>query len=73
VTVDRFIHVFAGSMIVLALLLGVDGSPLFVSHWWLALAAFVGLNLFQYGLTNFCPLGWFLRRMGVSERKVARC
>jgi hypothetical protein len=73
VTVDRFVHVFAGSMIVLALLLGVDGSPLFVSRWWLALAAFVGLNLFQYGLTNFCPLGWFLRRMGVPEAKVARC
>jgi hypothetical protein len=72
-TVDRFIHVFAGTMIVLALLLGVDGSPLFVSRWWLALAAFVGLNLFQYGLTNFCPLGWFLRRMGVPETTGARC
>jgi Protein of unknown function (DUF2892) len=72
-TVDRWIHVFAGSMIVLALLLGFDGSPLFASRWWLALAAFVGLNLFQYGFTNFCPLGWFLRRMGVPEAKVARC
>jgi len=72
-TVDRWIHVFAGTMIVLSLLLGVDASPLYLSRWWLALTAFVGLNLFQYGFTNFCPLGWILRRSGVPETTGARC
>ena len=72
-TVDRWIHVFAGTFIVVSLLLGVDASPLFVSRWWLAFTAFVGLNLFQYGFTNFCPLGWILRRAGVPETTSARC
>lgn len=72
-TVDRWIHVFAGTFIVVSLLLGVDASPFFVSRWWLAFTAFVGLNLFQYGFTNFCPLGWILRRAGLPETTSARC
>jgi hypothetical protein len=42
-----------------------------VSHWWLAFTAFVGFNLFQYGLTGACPLGWILKKAGVPESKVA--
>lgn len=66
-TIDRIIHVVAGSFVLISLLLGVPASPLFASPWWLALTAFVGANLFQYGLTNFCPLGWILKRLGVPE------
>ncbi len=66
-TVDRWIHVFAGTFILLSLALGAAASPLFVSPWWLALTAFVGANLFQYGFTNFCPLGWILKKLGVPE------
>ena len=66
-TVDRLIHVFAGSFILLSLALGVPGSPLFVSPWWLAFTAFVGANLLQSGFTNACPLGWILRKLGVSD------
>lgn len=69
-TVDRYIHVFAGTFILLSLALGVQGSPLFVSQWWLAFTAFVGVNLFQFGLTNFCPMGWILKRLGVPESNV---
>jgi hypothetical protein len=72
-TVDRWVPVFAGTFIVFSLLLGIDTSPFFVSRWWLGFTAFVGLNLFQYGFTNFCPLGWILRRAGVPETKIARC
>ena len=32
-TIDRWIHVLAGSFILLSLALGVQGSPLFVSPW----------------------------------------
>jgi len=72
-TIDRVIHVFAGSFILISLLLGAPASPLFVSQWWLAFTAFVGANLFQYGLTNFCPLGWLLKRLGVPEAPLAHC
>jgi hypothetical protein len=66
-TVDRYIHVFAGLFILLSLALGVDASPLFVSHWWLAFTAFVGANLLQFGFTNVCPLGMILKKLGVPE------
>jgi hypothetical protein len=70
-TVDRLIRIFAGSFILLSLALGVEGSPIFVSKWWLAFTAFVGINLFQYGFTNACPLGWILKKLGVPESRVA--
>ena len=70
-TIDRWVHVLAGTFILLSMLLGVPGSPLFVSRWWLAFTAVVGANLFQYGLTNFCPLGWILKKLGVPEVKLA--
>jgi Protein of unknown function (DUF2892) len=66
-TVDRLIRIFAGTFILLSLALGVETSPLFVSPWALAFTAFVGLNLLQYGFTNVCPLGWFLRKAGVPD------
>ena len=66
-TVDRLIHIFAGSFILLSLLLGVDGSPLFMSKWWLAFTAFVGANLLQFGFTNVCPMGFILKKLGVPE------
>jgi hypothetical protein len=64
-TVDRWIHVLAGTFILVSLALGLDVSPIFVSKWWLAFTAFVGVNLFQYGFTNFCPMGAILKRLGV--------
>jgi hypothetical protein len=70
-TIDRLIRIFAGLFILLSVALGVDGSPIFVSHWWLAFTAFVGFNLLQYGLTNVCPLGWILKKAGMPESKVA--
>jgi hypothetical protein len=70
-TVDRWIRVIAGTFILISVLLGAPASPLFVSQWWLAFTAFVGANLFQYGLSNACPLGWVLRKLGVPENRVA--
>ncbi len=70
-TVTRYIHLFAGSFILLSLALGVDASPLFVSHNWLYFTAFVGANLFQFGITDVCPMGWMLKKLGVPESAVA--
>jgi hypothetical protein len=66
-TVERYIRVIAGLLIMTSLALGIEGSPLFVSSWALAFTAFVGANLFQFGLTNVCPMGWILRKMGVPD------
>ena len=70
-TVDRYIHIFAGLLILASLAMGVAGSPLFVSPWWLAFTAFVGINLFQFGFTNVCPLGYILKKLGVPATNAA--
>lgn len=69
-TVQRYVFIFAGFFVVLSLALGVEGSPLFVSKWALAFTAFVGINLFQSGFTNFCPLALILKKLGVPEATV---
>jgi len=60
-TIDRIVLAFAGTVVLLGLLLGVV-----VSAWWLLLAAFVGLNLLQSAFTGFCPLALILKRLGVK-------
>jgi len=56
-TITRLLRIIPGLFILLSLALGVEGSPLFVSRWWLAFTAFVGLNLFQSAFTGWCPIG----------------
>lgn len=58
--IDRVVLAFAGFMVLLSVLLAVLVSP-----WWLLLAGFVGLNLFQAAFTGFCPLAMVLRRVGL--------
>lgn len=70
-TVERWIRVIAGTFIMLSVAFGAPASPLFLNTWWLAFTAFVGLNLFQFGFTNFCPLGIILRKLGVPESAAA--
>ena len=70
-TVERYIRVFAGLFVMVSLALGVEASPVFVSPWFLAFTAFVGVNLFQFGLTNFCPMAIILRKLGVPDNKIA--
>jgi hypothetical protein len=61
----QIVRVFAGIFILLSLALGMPGSPLFVSPWWLAFTAFVGLNMLQSGFTNWCLMETLLRKLGV--------
>lgn len=63
----QLVRVFAGTFILLSLALGIPGSPIFVSQWWLAFTAFVGANLFQSGLTRWCLLETILRKLGVQQ------
>ena len=60
-------RIIAGTFILLSLALGIPGSPVFLSTWWLAFTAFVGANLLQSGLTGWCLMESILRKLGMSE------
>jgi hypothetical protein len=62
----QVVRIVAGLFILASLALGVPGSPLFVSPWWLAFTAFVGLNLLQSGFTRWCLMERILRRLGLQ-------
>jgi hypothetical protein len=61
----QVVRIVAGSFILLSLALGIPGSPLFVSPWWLAFTAFVGINLLQSGFTKWCLMETILRKLGL--------
>ena len=63
---ERIVRIVAGGFVLLSLALGVEASPLFVSKYFLFFTAFVGLNLFQSGFTQICPLNNILDRFGVK-------
>ena len=61
-TIDRMVMAFAGSFILLSLVL---------AQWhsvnWLWFTAFVGANLLQAAFTGFCPLAIILKKLGVKS------
>jgi len=58
---ERIIRLFAGTFVLASLALAHYHSPN-----WLWFTAFVGFNLFQSSLTNFCPLEIILKKAGVG-------
>ena len=58
---EQLIRVLAGSLTLLSVLLVYCVSP-----WWLLLTAFVGLNLFQAGITGVCPAAMILKKFGMK-------
>ena len=66
-TIERMIRIMAGFFVLLSLSLGWTGSPIFVSEWFLAFTAFVGLNLLQSGFTGFCPPEKLLAKLGFKR------
>jgi hypothetical protein len=67
--VSDWIHVMAGSFILISLSLGIEVSPVFHSKYWLFLTTFVGLNLFQFGFSKFCPMELLLKKIGIPENR----
>jgi hypothetical protein len=65
-TTWQTVRVVAGLFILLSLALGIPGSPVFVSPWWLAFTAFVGANLLQSGFTKWCLMETLLRKLGLQ-------
>lgn len=66
--VDRIVHTVAGIFILLSLVLARVHSP---NWYWFT--AFVGANLLQSGLTNWCLMSTILRKLGVPEGMGVGC
>jgi hypothetical protein len=60
-TVERYLRLIAGALVLASLALGY-----WVSSYWFLFTAFVGLNLFQSAFTNWCPMMTILRKAGVK-------
>jgi hypothetical protein len=60
-TVERILRGVAGFFVLASV-----GLAVVHSRHWLWFTAFVGLNLFQSGFTNWCPLMTILRKCGVK-------
>ena len=67
-TINRVVRIIAGFFILLSLTLAAKTGQVDLRQVsWLWFTAFVGLNLFQSGFTNFCPMDIFLKKLGVRE------
>ena len=60
--IDRMLRIIAGTFIIVSLLLAHFHHPN-----WLWFTGFVGLNLFQSGFTNWCPMITILEKLGVPK------
>ena len=60
-TIDRVVFAFAGTLVLLGLLLAWLVSP-----WWLLVPALVGVNMLQAAFSGFCPLARILKHFGVK-------
>ncbi len=59
-TVDRIIFAFAGTLVLLGVLLAWLLGP-----WWLLLPGLIGMNMLQAAFSGFCPLARILKHFGV--------
>jgi hypothetical protein len=63
----QIVRLVAGIFILASLAMGIEASPIFVSPWWLAFTAFVGANLLQSALTQWCMMESILRKLGAQR------
>ncbi|MHB0968855.1 MAG: YgaP family membrane protein [Thermoanaerobaculia bacterium] len=61
-TVDRYLRLIAGIVVLATITLGYFVSPL-----WFLFTGFVALNLIQSAFTNWCPMMTILRKAGVKD------
>lgn len=61
-TIERTLRLIAGIMVLLSVVLTV-----YVNHWWILFTVFIGVNLLQSGLTNWCPMISLLRAFGLRS------
>ena len=58
-SVERVVFALAGVMILVSVALAY-----YVSGYWIALAAIIGLNMSQSAFTGFCPFAFVLKKLG---------
>lgn len=58
-TIERLLRLIAGFFVLTSVLLG-----LYVHPGWFLFTAFVGLNLLQSGVTDWCPMVAILKKAG---------
>jgi hypothetical protein len=61
-TVGRAVTLLAGTMVLISIALAWAVHP-----YWIALAAFVGLNLVQSSFTGFCPAAMIFKALGLKQ------
>ena len=62
---DRALRGIAGFFILVSLLLAYYADPS-----WLWFTAFVGFNLLQSAFTNWCPMMWILKKIGIKRSTI---
>ena len=62
-TVENGIRVLAGTLVLTSIAL----THFLHTHWWLLLAAFVGVNLIQSAFTHFCPAEMIFKKLGLKS------
>ena len=62
----QLVRIIAGTFILISLALGAPASPWFISKWFLAFTAFVGANILQSGLTQWCLMESIVRKLGLK-------
>ena len=67
-SVNRAVSIFAGFMIMSSLAMAHFMGQIDMSQLsWLWFTAFVGANLFQMGITGFCPAASLFKMLGLKE------
>jgi hypothetical protein len=59
-SIDKAVFVFAGTVVLLSVALAE-----YVSHAWLLLTVFAGLNMVQASFTGFCPAAMAFKALGM--------
>ncbi|MGI6295887.1 MAG: YgaP family membrane protein [Armatimonadota bacterium] len=59
-TIERTLRLIAGVFILISVGLGY-----YVSPYWFLFTAFIGVNLLQSGITDWCPMMNILRKLGL--------
>jgi hypothetical protein len=66
-SIDRAVFVFAGIVVLASIALSLLLHP-----WWIALAAFAGLNMIQAAFTGICPAAMLFKAMGMKPGEAFR-
>jgi hypothetical protein len=64
---EKAIRALAGTLVTVSVALGYFGSP-----YWFLLTLFVGLNLFQSSLTNWCLAEQILSKLGIVKEETSK-